>query len=143
MTMIRWRFVDELKALGNNVSHTYGHITKSGRIESGIAKSHANDAFVIAGGRKQIRVKELIVKQVRRNNRALQMNRNGFKPSIRRKRYSFQPHDLVRYNSNVLEVKGIFNKGCYIRLIDCESNVINPKIEFVSSYKYMKGMVCI
>jgi len=53
MSMVRWRLVNQLRALGNVVNHTYGYATKSGRIALGITKSHINDAFVIAGGREQ------------------------------------------------------------------------------------------
>ena len=45
MSMVRWKLVNLL-----NCAHTYGYITKSKRIEYGIEKTHANDAFVIAGG---------------------------------------------------------------------------------------------
>jgi hypothetical protein len=67
MSTIRWRLVNLLEA-----THTYGYMTKSKRIEFSIEKSHANDAFVIAGGTTQIRTSPLLVEQVRRNNRSLQ-----------------------------------------------------------------------
>jgi hypothetical protein len=52
--------------------HTYGHITKSKRIELKLEKSHATDAFCIAGGSNQKRATPITIKQVRRNNRSLQ-----------------------------------------------------------------------
>ena len=67
MSSVRWRLVNELKC-----QHTYGYRTKSKRIEEGIEKSHANDAFIIAGGNRNIeRCFQYFVKQVRRNNRSL------------------------------------------------------------------------
>ncbi len=45
MTTVRWRLVNSLSC-----NHSYGFITKNKRIELGLEKSHANDAFVIAGG---------------------------------------------------------------------------------------------
>jgi hypothetical protein len=48
MTMVRWRIVNLLRQTNNNVSHTYGYLTKCKRISFGISKSHVNDAFVIA-----------------------------------------------------------------------------------------------
>ena len=52
MTTVRWRLTSELCAM-----HTYGYITKSGRIVLKLEKTHYtypapldNDAFVIAGG---------------------------------------------------------------------------------------------
>ncbi|MHA2243913.1 MAG: RNA-guided endonuclease IscB [Candidatus Hodarchaeales archaeon] len=80
-----------------NCEHTYGFITKYQRVKLGIKKSHRNDAFIIAGGElKHERIRPFIVKQVRRNNRSLQLNRKGFKRSIRKQRYPFQPNDLVK-----------------------------------------------
>ena len=63
-------------------------------------KTHANDAFVIAEGKNQIRSsKPYNVIQVRRNNRTLQLNRKGFKQSIRRNRYKYSPGDLIKRKS--------------------------------------------
>lgn len=67
MSIVRWKLVN---ALG--CEHTYGHITKSRRIELKLVKSHANDAYCIAGGTDQGRTQQFEVKQVRRNNRGLE-----------------------------------------------------------------------
>lgn len=67
MTMVRWKMVNQL-----NCAHTYGHITKSKRIDLGLGKSHHNDAFVIANGTTQHRTTPFIVTQRRRNNRSLE-----------------------------------------------------------------------
>ena len=67
MTAVRWRIVNEL-----NCQHTYGHITKSKRIELGLPKTHYNDAFVIAGGTNQEKSTPLQMYQTRRNNRSLE-----------------------------------------------------------------------
>lgn len=67
MTMVRWKLVNILQC-----KHTYGYITKSNRIAEEIEKTHANDAFIIAGGTKKFsRQETFIIKQVRRNNRSL------------------------------------------------------------------------
>ena len=52
---------------------TFGYLTKMKRLEQDLDKSHVNDAFVIAGGTKDmVRLDCAIVqKQVRRNNRKL------------------------------------------------------------------------
>ena len=55
MSIVRWYLVNELKSKHNNVSITYGYITKNHRIEHGLEKNHANDAFAIAKGTTQIR----------------------------------------------------------------------------------------
>ena len=55
---IIWYLVNELKSKHNNVSITYGYITKNHRIQNGIEKSHLNDAFAIAKGTNQARTKD-------------------------------------------------------------------------------------
>ncbi|NFH40754.1 RNA-guided endonuclease IscB [Clostridium sporogenes] len=73
MSMIRWYLVNQLKEKYNNVSFTYGYITKNHRITNNIEKSHCNDAFCIAKGINQIRNNEVWnITQVRRNNRSLE-----------------------------------------------------------------------
>ncbi len=67
MTLVRWRLVEAVGAKA-----TYGYVTKGRRIELGLAKSHANDAFVIAGGSTQRRAAPLLLEQIRRNRRALE-----------------------------------------------------------------------
>nr|MBA3533195.1 HNH endonuclease [Ardenticatenales bacterium] len=143
MSLVHWRLV---KALGAEA--TYGYITKNRRIELELPKSHANDAFVIAGSSSQHRAEPLLLEQVRRNRRTLQIfydakyidtrtgevvkaqglnngrrtrNRNldgenlrryrGPKVSqgrysIRRRRYPYQPGDLVRYEGQLYRVQG-------------------------------------
>lgn len=67
MSTVRWRLVDVLSS-----DYTYGYITKTRRINIGLEKSHANDAFVIAGGQSQYRCHTFRFNQVRRNNRSLE-----------------------------------------------------------------------
>ncbi len=68
MTMVRWKLVNIL-----GCRHTYGYITKTKRIELGLPKSHANDAYCIAEGNSQTRCfTTLQIEQVRRNNRSLE-----------------------------------------------------------------------
>jgi len=135
MTVVRWKIVN---ALG--CKHTYGYITKTNRIKQRLEKSHINDAFVIAGGTIQGRCKSYIVKQVRRNNRCLQKNRKGFKPSIRRQRYKLQPNDLVRCYGGEYRVKGVFGYGKQIRLINSTKEIINSNIKNVELICYGKGI---
>jgi 5-methylcytosine-specific restriction endonuclease McrA len=133
---IRWKIVERLKA-----EHTYGYVTKYQRNKLGLEKSHVNDAFVIAGGTNQKRCQPYEVIQVRRNNRSLQTNRKGFKPSIRRQRYQLQPHDVVSYNGKPYKVKGVFNYGSWVRLGDSNGTVVNISIKQVKLLKYGKGLV--
>jgi len=66
MSTVRWRMVNLVDS-----EYTYGYITKNNRIKYGIEKSHSNDAFCIAGGNNQIKIKSFEVIQVKRNNRSL------------------------------------------------------------------------
>jgi len=136
LNSIRWRIVEQLTA-----EYTYGYVTKHLRNKLGLEKSHVNDAFVIAGGTNQERCRPYEVMQVRRNNRSLQKNRKGFKPSIRRQRYQLQPHDVVTYNGKPYKVKGVFNYGTWVRLGDSQGAVVNTTIKNVELLKYGKGLV--
>jgi len=133
---VRWRVVEQLGA-----EHTYGYATKYQRNKLGLEKSHVNDAFVIAGGTNQERCRPYQVIQVRRNNRAIQTNRKGFTPSIRKQRYQLQPHDLVTYDGKLYKVKGVFNYGKWVRLSGSNGAVVNTNIKNVELLKYGKGLV--
>ena len=109
MNTVRWKLT---QLTGSE--HTFGFITKRNRISLGIGKSHANDAFVIAGGNTQTRSAVFTVKQRRRNNRSLQTNRKGFRPSIRRKRYRLQPGDTVLHMGKRSRISGSFSYGKYV-----------------------------
>ena len=76
---------------------TYGHITKNGRIQQELPKTHANDTYIIVGGNGQRRFGWMCrSKQVRKCNRKLFRGRRshlkttvvpgtytGFRDSIR------------------------------------------------------------
>jgi hypothetical protein len=135
MTIMRKQLVERL-----NCRHTYGDRTKYHRTKIGLTKSHVNDAFVIAGGNKHPRSQLFDVKQIKRNNRSIQTNRKGYKPSIRKQRYSYQPNDLVSYKNCLYRVKGVFNHGKWIRLGNSIGKTINSNIKNVELIKYGKGI---
>ena len=156
MNIVRSRLVETIKREfpQYQCNETYGYITKHDRIKMGLEKTHANDAFVIASGRNQIRSsKPYKVIQIRRNNRTLQTNRKGFKPSIRRQRYKYSPGDLIKRKSllqttgwgekvdnkirkSIYIVKGVFNYGEWTRL----ENNINIKTSDIKISKYGSGL---
>jgi hypothetical protein len=102
-----WQDIPELKV-------TFGYITFIKRQEYDIEKTHNNDAFVIANGNNQIRCKPINIRQVHRNNRVLQLNRKGFKPSIKRNKSKVNPYDLFWVDKNQYNCKTMFNYGKYI-----------------------------
>jgi 5-methylcytosine-specific restriction endonuclease McrA len=59
-----------LKILG--AEEAFGFETKFKREEQGLEKSHHHDAFVIAGGKNQLRTETLALEQVRCNKRSLE-----------------------------------------------------------------------
>ena len=167
MNVVRSRLVDTIKKEfpQYQCNETYGYITKYARIKLGLEKTHANDAFVIAHSNSntsfdQIRSKPYQVVQNRRNNRSLQLNRKGFKPSIRKKIYKYSPGDLVKKRlsscmtawgepinkkdrKTVYTVKGVFNYGEHIRLSNLisEEEDVDMKIDDVKICKYGSGLL--
>ena len=115
MNIIKNRFQNDL-----DCKLVFGYETFGKRVELKLEKSHSNDSFVIAGGFDQVRNKVYFVKQKRRNNRTLQLNRKGFKPSIRRKRYNLQPSDLIKFDNKICEVVG--SRGLGTRVVIKDNN---------------------
>jgi hypothetical protein len=132
---IRWKLVEQLEA-----EHTYGYVTKYHRNKLGLEKSHVDDAFVIAGGTNQERCRPYEVIQVRRNNRSLQKNRKGFKPSIRKRKYKLQPYDLVNYDDKLCRVKGVHCYGKRVVLDSSSGKKPSVAIKNVELIKYGKGL---
>jgi len=142
MNITRYELVKRLKLKykKTKVFTTFGYKTKKWRADHGLKKSHVNDAFAIARGTNQKRCKPFTLKQNRRNNRAIQLNRNGFKPSIRKKRYKFQPNDIVRFKESIYSVKGVQNYGQYIKISDKLENKTVTNIKNVKLITYGKGL---
>jgi hypothetical protein len=82
MSSIYWRLLEETNKL-MPTTRTYGYITKSKRIAQSLEKSHATDAFMIAGGSDGARAETLLITQSRRNNRALSNWRDAKYTDIR------------------------------------------------------------
>jgi 5-methylcytosine-specific restriction endonuclease McrA len=136
LNTIRWRLVEKLEA-----EHTYGYVTKYQRKKLGLEKSHVNDAFVIAGGTDQERCRPYDVIQVGRNNRSLQLNRKGFKPSIRRQRYALQPHDLVQFEGSTYKVKGVHCYGQRVMLKNVRGQNKSVAINNVELVTHGQGLL--
>ena len=115
MTMVRWRLVEQLRALGFNVRVTYGYETKSRRIALDLDKSHVNDAFVIAGGETQDRTSNAyVVRQVRKCNRKLfKGDRSHIKNTAPKEVFGFRQWDKVSYNGQELFIKGRRLRGAF------------------------------
>ena len=134
MSIIRWKLVEVLKA-----DITYGYLTKMKRKELKLPKSHTNDAFVIADGDFQSRISSYSIFQNRRNNRCLQKNRKGFKPSIRKQRYNIRPKDLVKLGTRVMGVVSVHDYGKYVMLKTKMNKAVDKKVTNVELLKYNRG----
>jgi hypothetical protein len=110
MSIINKRFWKDIP----NLEVTYGNITFVNRNELGLDKTHSNDAFVISKGTNQERCNPVEIKQVHRNNRVLQLNRKGFKPSIKKEKSKANPGDIFWIKTKRYICKGMFGAGKYI-----------------------------
>jgi hypothetical protein len=119
---------------------TYGYITSARRIELGLEKSHVNDAFVIAGGSTEKRCATKILVQKHRNNRSLQIQKNGRKPAIRKQRYKLQPNDIVFVNNKWHQIQSCHCNGTRVILAKGKSiaiKKITKQYHFGSIYPKM------
>jgi hypothetical protein len=114
MLIAKEKIMQGIKKMIPNVGITFGYETKIKRNELKIEKTHNNDAFVIAGGTNQERSMVLHANQKKHNNRCLQLNRKGYKPSIRKIKSTIQPRDLFWVDGIKYICKGMFGYGKYI-----------------------------
>ena len=146
MNYVRSRIVDLLKC-----NSTYGYITKYNRIKLGLSKSHANDAFVIAGGNEQDRIDHIIIsKQVRRQNRSLfkanllkggRLKRNTVKEVNKFRRF-----DKVKYDNKECFIHALRSTGYFdirsIRGEKIKASISSKKLTFLERAKGMIQGVC-
>lgn len=114
MNVMRWAVYERAKAEFKNVHLTYGYVTKNTRIENGIAKTHAADAFCIAKNVHAMRLSSLFMcRCVPRHTRALHVA-NPKKGGIRRSTIAshkigmsrFQRFDMVRWKGRECFISG-------------------------------------
>ena len=139
MNIVRRRIADQL-----NCDQTYGYITKHDRIELGLPKSHANDAYVIAGGKGQTRSDSIIIgKQVRRQNRSLYkanfLKGGKLKRNTVKEVKGFRRFDKVKYDNKECFVHGLRSSGYFdIRSVDGSkigASVDGKKLTFLEKSK--------
>jgi N6-L-threonylcarbamoyladenine synthase len=125
MSMVRWRLTNETDS-----QHTFGYITKSNRIATGLDKSHSNDAFIIAGGVNQLQTQPLIIKQVRKCNRKLYKGaRSHVRNVAAREIKGFRRFDKVLWNDKVAFVFGRRTTGNF-DIRDIHNNSLHKSISF-------------
>lgn len=117
MNIMRLAVYERANAEFGNVHLTYGYITKHTRIENGIAKSHAADAFCIAKNVHAMRLSSFFMcRCVHRHTRVLHVV-NPKKGGIRRSTIAshkigksrFQRFDMVRWKGKECFIFGSSN----------------------------------
>jgi N6-L-threonylcarbamoyladenine synthase len=139
MGIMRWSFYDKLKELYQNVSLTYGYITKNTRIKNGLPKDHYIDARCISGNPKAI--SDGIVyyqKKVRCHNRRIHKN-TILKGGYRKRNQApyvvkgFRLYDKVKWKSKDCFIFGRRATG-YMDLRYVDGTRINASV----GYKKLK-----
>ena len=126
MNIMRWAVYERAKKEFGNVHLTYGYITKHTRIENGITKTHAADAFCIAKNVHAMRLSSFFMcRCVPRHTRALQVV-TPKKGGIRRNtiashkigKSNFQRFDMVRWKGMDCFIFGSTNGRPVLRDIE-------------------------
>lgn len=124
MGIMRWAFYNKLKEAYQNVTLTYGYITKNTRIQNKLSKEHNIDARCISGNPLATPYKAYLLKQVRGQNRQLHKNtilKGGIRKANKSPRYvkGFQLFDKVLYQNQECFIFGRRATGNFdIRLLD-------------------------
>ena len=144
MSIIRWKIVNKLRESGNIVNVTYGYITKSARIALGLDKTHANDAFCIAGGTTQSKLnRSYFIKFVRKCNRSL-FKANLLKGGRRKvntikQAFGFHKFDKVLYGKIECFIRSLRSSGYFdIRHLTGErihDSVSYKKLKLIETFK--------
>ena len=149
MNIMRWAIYKRVNAEFRNVHLTYGYVTKHTRIDNGIVKTHAADAFCIAKNVHAMRLSSFFMcRCVPRHTRALHVV-NPKKGGIRRNaiashkigKSNFQRFDMVRWMGKECFIFGSTHRRPVLRDIEGvkmhENDSVNIKI-----IKFLRRMRC-
>mgnify|MGYP000925808607 FL=1 len=139
MGIMRWAFYNKLKELYQNVSLTYGYITKNTRIRNGLPKEHRIDALCIAG-HPQAKISDTwyAIKKTRRHNRQIHKANilKGGKKRLNQAPYEvfgFRLFDKVLYDGKECFVFGRRSSGYFdLRKLD------GTRVHTSASYKKLR-----
>ena len=147
MNIMRWAVYERAKEEFENVHLTYGYVTKHTRIENGIAKTHAADAFCIAKNVHARRSKSFFMcRCVPRHTRALHVA-TPKKGGIRRSciashkigKSNFQRFDMVRWKGMDCFIFGSTNGRPVLRDIDGLQVANQPSVN-IKTIKFLKRL---
>ena len=146
MGIMKWKLYDELKSRCDNVSMTFGYITKYNRIKYGIEKSHTSDAFVISRNFNAKRIERQYLKRlIRRHNRQIhkmKILKGGKKKNNQApfEIFRFRLFDKVLYNNEILFVYGRRKSGNFnIRDFNGENpkDVSHKKLKLIREKRHL------
>lgn len=147
MNIMRLEVYERAKKEFGNVHLTYGYITKHTRIENGITKTHAADAFCIAKNVHAMRLSSFFMcRCVPRHTRALQVV-TPKKGGIRRKTIAshkigksyFQRFDMVRWKGMDCFIFGSTNGRPVLRDIEGVKMHENASVN-IKTIKFLKRL---
>ena len=145
MNIMRWAVYERAKEEFENVHLTYGYVTKHTRIENGIAKTHAADAFCIAKNINAMRLSTFFMcRCVPRHTRRLHVA-NPKKGGIRRSciashkigKSCFQRFDMVRWKGKECFIFGSTNGRPVLRNVDGKLVTEQPSVN-IKTIKFLK-----
>lgn len=147
MNIMRWAIYERAKAEFQNTYLTYGYITKHTRIGSGIAKTHAADAFCIAKNVHARRLKSyFLCRCIPRHTRALHVA-NPKKGGVRRSciashkigKSRFQRYDMVQWEGKECFIFGSTNGRPILRDMKCKQIAEQPSVN-IRTIKFLKRL---
>lgn len=125
MNIMRKKLVETLKTKYDNVTETFGYITKYYREKLGITKSHSNDAYVIGQNfDAEALDTEYLFRKVRRHNRQIHKTKpaKGGKRKRNQSAYivnGFRRYDKVKYKDQTCFITGKRSSGSFqLKLFD-------------------------
>lgn len=125
MNVMRWELYRRARSLWQNVSLTYGYITKHTRISAGLEKSHRVDARCISGHpMAEPSERWFCMKQTRRHNRQVMKARILKGGRLKRNQapylvHGFRLFDKVMLNGTECFIFGRRSSGSFdVRLVD-------------------------
>lgn len=149
MNIMRWAIYERAKKEFGNVHLTYGYITKHTRIENGITKTHAADAFCIAKNVHATRLGDFFLcRCVPRHTRILHVA-NPKKGGIRRSciashkigKSRFQRYDMVRWKGMNCFIFGSTHGRPILRYIEGLQVANQPSVN-IKTIKFLRRMRC-
>lgn len=147
MNIMRWAIYKRVNAEFRNVHLTYGYVTKHTRIDNGIVKTHATDAFCIAKNVHAMRLSSFFMcRCVPRHTRALHVS-NPKKGGIRRNtiashkigKSNFQRFDMVRWMGKECFIFGSTHRRPVLRDIECVKMHENASVN-IKTIKFLRRM---